>query len=370
MLFIWAVTCILVIFFAQSFLFRLFNLRRLDYARFFNKRTAFVGDKVEMVEVISNDKFLPIPWVRMESHFSPYLKFNSQENLDISNDQYHRSIFTLLPFKKITRRHTITCTHRGLYNLHSVTMTTGDLLGMRQLVRTFSVDATIMVYPKIYSIWELPTPSREFQGDVTVRRWILPDPFLFSGIRDYTPGDSMRDIHWGATARWGKLQVTTRDFTTSPKILVLFNVLPRENLWGVLSPWEQEQMEAGVDYAASVANWAISNGVQVGFGTNALINGEDTYVRVQERNSEEHLFHIFDCLARLQMQRKMAFHNILDLEITQGVTGLDIIIITAFQSQAIHQRTAQLTAMGNSITYVPIALRAKEENASVQEVSA
>ena len=54
-------------------------------------------------------------------------------------------------------------------------------------------------------------PSRKWQGDVLVKRWIMPDPFLVGGLREYRAGDPMRSVHWGASARTGRMQVKTYD---------------------------------------------------------------------------------------------------------------------------------------------------------------
>ena len=82
-------------------------LRGLTCTRAFSRREVFEGDEGELVEVISNDRPLIVPWLRVESRISRHLQFGRQENLDVSGSMYHKSLFTLMPYQRITRRHRV-----------------------------------------------------------------------------------------------------------------------------------------------------------------------------------------------------------------------------------------------------------------------
>ena len=125
------------------------------------------------------------PWLRVESRISPDLRFQTaQEEREISEDeQYHKSVFYLGPYSRVTRRHTIKCLHRGDYQLKTVEATAGDLVNMGRAAKQMDVSAHLMVYPKLLSEDQMDMPSRKWQGDVLVKRWIMPDPFLVGGLR-------------------------------------------------------------------------------------------------------------------------------------------------------------------------------------------
>ena len=179
----------------QMAVFRAAGQKGITYIRYFSASRAQVGEKLELVEDITARRFVPVPWIRVESRIPSALAFTAQKDLNIEDGFYHRSVFTLMPFRHIRRRYQVTCTHRGLYDLTSVTLTSGDLLGLYSAHRTLSLDAKLLVYPQLKSFSALELPSRQWQGDVTVRRWIQPDPFLVNGIREYRMGDNRRDIH-------------------------------------------------------------------------------------------------------------------------------------------------------------------------------
>ncbi len=332
----------------QSYLFGAFNLKALTYKRYFSKKVVYEDESVEMVEIISNRKLLPVPWLRVESRISPFLQFASQADLDINEDRYHKSVFYLAPYSQVKRLHQITCIHRGYYNVSSAAMTAGDLFGGSIKSASLDVGATLMVYPKIIDVSHIEYPSMRWQGDLVVKRWIMPDPFLVGGIRDYRSGDSMRDIHWGASARMGTLQVKMHDYTADPKLLVILNVQAMEKQWGGLMDYEQDVIEQGVRIAASLCMRALSGGVEVGFASNGyLIGEEEKTVLVPPYRSTSQAETILATMAKLVVQRVRTFPTL--LEDISYITDTDIIIISCYDSELIRQKVELLKNRGNSV---------------------
>ena len=345
---------------AQSVFFSLTSLRRIQYTRSFSRQTAYEGDEVELIEVIRNAKPVPVPWLRVESRISPFLRFgrgegNESEEREISASRYHRSVFYLGAMRQVTRRHRVACLKRGHYEVGSVALTAGDLFGVSNSSRQMSLPCQIDVYPRILSEEELATPSTRWQGDLAVRRWIMPDPFLTAGIRDYQPGDPMRDIHWRATARTGSLQVKVRDYTADPRVLVLLNVQTSEKQWGDLMDYEQEGIEQGIRIAATLCLRALSAGVEAGFASNACLEGDKGTGRtvfVPARRSQAQADVLLSTLARLIVHREVSFPTFLD-----GLTlppGLDVVILSTYESEEIESRMKKLRAGGNSVTLLKL----------------
>lgn len=340
----------------ESIYMRVFGMRKIQYERYFTKRELYCGDEVEMVEVIANRKLTPVPWLRIESRMSASLRFGQQENLDIREDLYHRSIFFLRSFRRIRRRHRVTCVRRGYYNMDSATMSAGDMLGLWSQSRHIGLNAELIVYPRLMNPDELPIPSRRWQGDVVVRRWILPDPYLINGIREYRPGDTLRDVHWGATARTGELQVKTRDYTASPRLMLLVNVQLTQDQWGELNPVQRDVVEQGLSVAATLARWAMENGVEAGLCCNGMLAGDERReILIEPSHGEGHLPMLLETLARIVIRRRKSLHSYIDEAlIERAVTGLDILIISAFWSELLEMRAERLRRMGNAVVHVPL----------------
>ncbi len=358
---VWFILIVGALVLIQMEFFHLFVLRKVEYRRYWQKSEVYEGDKNEMVEVLENRKSIPIPWLRVESRISPYIRFGKEVNYDVLHDQFHRSSFFLRGYKRIRRRHEVTCVHRGWYVLRQASLTGGDLFGLMRRSREIEGDSELYVYPAPISPGE-SIESLKFQGDITMRRWILPDPILVSGIRDYLPGDPQKDIHWRATARAGKLQVKVRDYTVSPKVLIILNVQFSEILWGAMEPEQQEFIERGVRIASYLATWAVESGMECGL----LCNGQraddrEHTIDIPIAGSRAQLDEIMHALAKLEIVCHTTFTTYLDSLIESAESGLDIAIITAYESDALRERAEALRLLGNSVQFIPIVSEASEE---------
>ncbi len=360
---VWIVVSAAIIAGLQSIIFSIFNLRSLSYRRFLSKKHVHEGEKVQLVEEIRNTKLLPIPWLRAESRISPYLRFGKQQSAEreISAEQYHKSVFFVAPFKQITRKHEITCLHRGFYDIGSVALTAGDMFALSSKTKQLKYDCALEVWPKLLTEEELGTPSTRWQGEMVVRRYIMPDPFLIENIRSYVQGDPMRDIHWRATARTGELQVKVHDYTADPKVFVILNVQATENQWGELMDYEQETIEYGIRMAATLCSRAIAYGSEAGFASNACLFGEkgqgQTIFVPASRSSDQHE-QLLSVMSRMLVHFEISFQTFID---NFEISGADILILSAYESEGIRRRMREIELMGNSINLVVIDKQPEKE---------
>ena len=352
----WLIGMTLIAAFLQGALFSYANLKALYYNRHFDRKHAFEGDKAALVEVIKNIKPLPVPWLRAESRISKNLQFAGEDaEREINAEQYHKSIFFLPPFSQIQRKHDLVCAKRGAYLLGNVSVTTGDLLCAAKKSKQFAGDCSLIVYPRLLSDSELDATSSRFLGELMVKRWIMPDPFLTSGVRGYQSGDPVRDIHWRASARLGDLQVKVRDYTADPRMMVVLNVQTSENQWGELMEAEQEAIEQGIRIAATLCLRALSMGVEAGFATNGCLMGEagqglPVIVPSKRHAAQQEI--LLDTMARVLIHRELTFPTCLDA--LSHLRGEDILILSTYESEAIDLRAKQLRMRGNAVTFLKL----------------
>jgi hypothetical protein len=354
----WLITVTILVGFAQALVYRRWALRKIGYRRYFSTRACFEGEEVQLVEVISNRKLLPIPWLRLESLMHANLQFFGQTNLAINSGQIfqnHRSLFSLMPYTQITRRHRVLCKKRGCYDLQTATMTCGDLLGLAASFTTYQFhnETRLLVYPKPIPIEDVPLPSHSWQGDVTVRRWIVDDPFLIAGVREYRYGDPMNAINWKASARGNKLQVHKRDYTADHRIMIVLNFEIDEKMWSAVT--NPERIEKGITYAASIARYAIERGIDTGFACNGCtVDRPKEPVRVPPAGGSAHLTALYDTMAMLVIERSMDFSDFLETEIGNAATNTDYILITSYVSAKMEGQIERLKQNGNAVDIVPL----------------
>jgi hypothetical protein len=398
----------------QAAVFGLNGVSRIRYTRQFQVPECYAGDTIELVEVIENHKWLPVPWIRVESMIDAALRFRTEEAIHIHEGrktQYHKSLFTLGPYRRIRRRHKITCVKRGVYRLSGVTVTAGDLFGMVERTRRYPVEAELVVYPQVTTMDDVPLPHHGWQGDVTVRRWLVDDPFTVAGVRDYRSGDPMKSIHWKATARTGSLQVYRREFTAERRLMVMLNVEDRETTRDVVH--HEDLIERGISYAATIVSDAIRRGIPAGFGHNgcrmernggaerkgglfgharagagrangdagepagsvnrraedARTDGSDRadaarepagVGRVPSGGGREHLTAILEEMARIELRCRMLFHDFLEDDCRATDEKRDYVLITAHLSEPLRDRIRRLEEAGHSVQVLHLEREAEE----------
>lgn len=356
----WLLFVFVLVLIAQNAVYMRWGLKKLTYQRTFSRSAVFEGDEVEMVEVIANRKLLPLPWLRLESSISIALEFSHQANLNISGvlsgaqaTQNHRSVFSLKPYTHIKRRHRVRCLKRGNYTLNTATMTCGDIWGYKTLVKTEKFNAELLVYPRLVPIESIPFPSHSWLGEVIVRRWIIEDPFMIAGVRDYSGGEPMNKINWKLTARTGKLQVAKNDFTADHHLMIYLNFEVTEQMWGAVT--DPELIEQGIRYAASISQMALDKGIKTGFVCNSYFAGlPKQSVRCPAQSGSEQLAYILGTMAKLEMGISKDFSTLLEEDIDNRVSNTDFLMITSFVSDKLRQTFSKLQELGNAVEIVPL----------------
>lgn len=330
-----------------GFLLGRVGLKGLTCTRAFSRREAFEGEEGELVEVISNDRPLIVPWLRVESRVSRHLQFGRQENLDVSGSMYHKSLFTLMPYQRVTRRHRVRFLRRGEYNLGSASLTAGDLTGFFQCSREQRLDAPVTVYPRLLDDRDLPMPFSRLIGEWMLERQLQRDPFLINSLRPYRPGDPVRDIHWPATARMGEPYVRVHDFSAQTRLMVVLNAQMKESQWDNLMEYEQETIEREISVAATLCVRALRAGLTAGFAANMPVGASEASAVLPPSGGEAREEELLTAFARLRILRTRSFNTF--LEELRALSGLDMIVLSPYDSEALQVRLEALRARGNTV---------------------
>lgn len=180
--------------------------------------------------VIQNRSFLPMPFVS--------LCFSFPEAVEIREDEAwiaaHRAKGTtihalnfnvfLRPRRAYRGRLHFSLKKRGLHNLGRVYVEIGDFLGFRSTVRNFEIPQKIICTARALEEPPLLEPLGGFLGDISVRRFIMEDPSLILGYRDYTGTEALKSVSWLQTARTGQLMVKKHDVTVDADVAVLLDI--------------------------------------------------------------------------------------------------------------------------------------------------
>ncbi len=104
--------------------------------------------------------------------------------------------------QEVTQR--FTPRFRGQLNLSGLALARRDPLGLCRATREIALPASMLVLPRTYTLPPLDLPGQlHHQPEHRVSAAASGDGEEIAGLREYRPGDALRDIHWKSFARSG-----------------------------------------------------------------------------------------------------------------------------------------------------------------------
>lgn len=260
----------------------------------FDKKHVVKDDVVNLTEVVTNEKKLPLPCVNLKFQAARELRFpDTDTNSSVSDKTYRNDVFSFLANQRITRKVPVRCTKRGVFRISGLEITFAGLFMNEINVLKSDNGCEITVYPKAVDASELRPVNSRISGEAQRKKYMLEDPFVFRGIRDYTSNDSLKNINWKASARTGGLMVNEYDESVSRNVCILLNL--EEN--GALR-YDAVDEEA-ISIASGIAEMLISQGINVSIISNGCDVDTHNHVFVQGGAGMGHLNNINTALARI-----------------------------------------------------------------------
>ncbi len=249
-----------VFFFLLAFFISLW-LRRIPTVLSFTRQhhvRLYFNEETTVTLTINYRSGIPCHW----------LQYSERLPLALGYSKPFQGVLYIPGHSQQTLHYTIRGTRRGIFQLGPLTVQYGDLFGFAtRRLRSSSIDYVI-VYPKVIPLDELLLPSRTPLGTVRSRNPLSEDPLRVIGVRDYQSGDSIRNVHWRATARVGSLQVKKLEPAMTLETIIVLDVHPE--LYDSL--YLQEYRELAIVTAASFAHALLDARQAVGL----LSNGQQS----------------------------------------------------------------------------------------------
>jgi uncharacterized protein (DUF58 family) len=344
---------IVLIVIGTSWLWGRYCLAGVNYARHFVLERLFFGEETDVWIEVVNAKPLPLTWLKVEDDFPIELKFQRGDWGYSTRAQRHTliNLFSLRWYERVRRRYRFKSDRRGVFDLGPVLLSSGDLFGFR--VRRDEVECrqSILVYPKIVTLESLDLPSAKPLGDFGSDRRIVDDPLRIAGAREYQAGDSVRHVHWKATAHRGLLQTKMFDPSASPHWVVLLNTQTLDHLYEGLVP---DFLETAIVVAASLAHAGLEARRSVGLFSNSAMRDSDRWVHIPASRHAQQITHILEALAQLTHPPLMAFENLLRVEAPRLPYGASIFAVTPVVNEDTVSRLIDFHSKGHPVALIAI----------------
>jgi len=323
------------------------TMRGLRLTRHFVNR-AFNGDEVEMLVQAHNTGRLPLTWVHVQDSVP----------VDLGVPKRQARVFSLNAQESGALTYTLHCRKRGVYRLGPLVARTGDLFGLLE-PQPFESQAELMiVYPRVAPLTKLGLPTRSPLAALPERTPLFEDTARVIGVRAYAPGDSLRRIHWTATASAGQLLVKNYQPAIARETLIALDLNPENyELRG-----RHDLIELAITVAASIANYTLGHERQpVGLAVQARDGATPdnatpetttaTSFYLPPRAGRAQLMAILETLARVQPLASRPFAEFLRQYSLHLPWGATLVIVTGQADVLLFKVLAQLRQAG-----FPVAL--------------
>jgi uncharacterized protein (DUF58 family) len=355
----------------------------LRYQRKFSQKRVLFGEDVTMSITVENGKILPLPWLEVEDLLPRSLPLKEQElrSAPLSNLAMLECLFSPRWYERVTRNYTVRCIQRGIHTFGPTKLHSGDAFGFITQDQELSNHQHLLVYPLVVPLDSFGLPARHPFGDYRASRRLLEDPSRIIGVRDYRYGDSMRRVHWKATARSMQMQSKVYDATTTFTLELFLNIDTRADVYYSIHP---ELQELAICVAASLTNWALDNSYAVGLYANTIMNMPDEEIAIGRRyiepqkneaepraeltqqlnrrrirlpasSSEDQRKNMMEMLARIQGYFGAPIEEVLQAESSRLPNGATVVLITSTLGDRMIDRLVQLRRRGHAISVLFIS---------------
>jgi len=317
----------------------------------------FEDERFPVLLELTNRGRVPVFLVRAMETLSPFL---------IADQRTEFLVPALWPGETVQLRYVLRGQKRGAHPLGPLRVAVCDPFGMffRRVPLERPAEAVIFPRPVPLS-GEVAKMGAEPRPIATGERARGSEAGLeFYGIRDYTPGDELRRIHWRATAHHGRLTVIEFDRGVSENIGVVVDTRVGTDFGAGL----QTTLDLGVRAAASLAAWALS-----GEGSACVVTDSAAGVKWLETDRLDRADEILELLARTRADGPLSLAGVLAWAMPLLPAGATIWVITAAPDEALVEAIAPL-ALNRDVSAVAVLVvearsfdRAQPTTAPVEE---
>lgn len=236
---------------------------------------------------------------------------------------------------------------RGAFPLGPTSVTSGDPFGLFRIRRSFPPSGSLIVLPMILDIASFLSPPGLLPGGQVIRRKSSDVTPHASGVREYSPGDPLKRIHWPTTVRKGQLMV--KEFEQDPQAEVWlfldaqadvqierphYVTEPRSDallfkvdalLFGRRPEFHlpPSTLEYAVSISASLAHYFLSQRRAVG-----LVASSRAYTVIPAERSERQETKILETLAFVEARGTLSIAGLVAAQVQHLPQGSSAILIT------------------------------------------
>lgn len=271
---------------------------------------AFEDERVPVRLTVTNGAKLPLRWLEVEDQFPA--DRDALKALCLPGP--------LAPGRPAEAAYDAPCRkRRGGYVVGPAAVRLRDPLGAFEALVGMPGSSDLTVFPRTVPIARFPIAGQARWDNVDTETIPKAGSSLnFSGTREYRQGDSLRFIHWGATAHTAKLIVKEFELNVATEVSVFLDA----HYFAVKGMGRETTFEYSIKAAASVARYALARGSRV-----RLVCQGKSPLEFPLGAGEYHLLSILKALTRAQPDGREPLARVLKRWLGRIETGSTVVLI-------------------------------------------
>lgn len=278
----------------------------------------FPGEEVELHYTFKNKKFWPLIWLHWVQGFPEGHILVPADREDwlcekVEEDKeayfYSRRLGWIMWYHSIEWKSMWRAQRRGIYNLSSVSLSSGDGFGLSAVMKGYNLDKPLklIVYPALVPV-ALEGLLHQHWGSKTGAYGLIEDHTLIRGIRNFQPGDSWKSINWRMAALQKPLQVNIYETLKYEAFCFVVDIR------SFLESPKEEDFEDALSILASLMVALHEKNIPVGLAVPS--SGSYPAAFFPPRADETYLMEMMDALAGLCLEKSGS--------IQKSLTGLGV----------------------------------------------
>jgi len=200
---------------------------------------------------------------------------------------HHRRAMSLRPGETGSCRYEVRAPLRGAHDFSSVIVHVRDRWGMRAWERRHVDRRVVHAYPRVAPLRSLPRPLHTHTSIGDHVSPALGEGIEPGDVRQFAPGDQVRQVNWRASLRLGTLYVTQHRPERNADVVLMLDTL------AAVGPRHETTLDLGVRAVASLATAYLGRKDRVG-----LINYGGTIDWVRPGSGRVHYERLADTLLK------------------------------------------------------------------------
>lgn len=188
-----------------AFIYTLYVYQRFRIYQMIDHKTIVKGDLVPYRYTVSNEDFI--------TYRSIQVRFFDDKSQVVGADATIE--YTLLPGESIEKETSLRCNYRGEYEVGVKLVVITDFLKLLTITYPLQSRYKVMVLPRVLNLSGLRILPLEMDSKRTLTKQNPKEVEMDSELRNYVYGDSLKRIHWKASAK--KQTMQTRKMTQNPR---------------------------------------------------------------------------------------------------------------------------------------------------------